>query len=67
VAAYANACAWLATQVNTDGTPLVAAIEILNEPNNGFASYYGGHPLVVDSSQWQQKYVTLANAAYAAI
>ena len=67
VAAYANACAWLATQVNADGTPLVAAIEILNEPNNGFASYYGGYPLVVDSSQWQQKYVTFANAAYAAI
>ena len=67
VAAYANACAWLATQVNADGTPLVAAIEILNEPNNGFASYYGGHPFVVDSSQWQQKYVTFANAAYAAI
>ena len=67
VTAYANACAWLATQINADGTPLVAAIEILNEPNNGFASYYGGRPLVVDSSQWQQKYVTFANAAYAAI
>ena len=67
MAAYANACAWLATQVNADGTPLVAAIEILNEPNNGFASYYGGHPFVVDSSQWQQKYVSFANSAYAAI
>jgi hypothetical protein len=67
VAAYANACAWLATQINADGTPLVAAIEILNEPNNGFASYHGGRPFVVDSSQWQQKYVTFANAAYAAI
>ncbi|HEX3444845.1 MAG TPA: cellulase family glycosylhydrolase [Chthoniobacterales bacterium] len=67
VAAYANACAWLAAQLNADGTPLVAAIEILNEPNNDFASYYGGYPFVVDSSQWQQKYVTLANAAYAAI
>jgi hypothetical protein len=64
VQGFANACAWLAVQTNTDGTPLLAAMEILNEPNNGFQSY---EVSIGRGSYWLQDLTTFTNAAYAAI
>jgi hypothetical protein len=64
VQGFANACAWLAVQTNTDGTPLLAAMEILNEPNNGFQSY---EKSIGRGSCWLQDLTTFTNAAYAAI
>jgi len=63
--AYAAAAGALAGQLMA--FPAVRAIEILNEPNNDYAQHYGGESGVVDSSAWQQKYVTLLNGAYVAI
>ena len=53
--AAAAFCAWLA---KTEG-PKIAAIEVINEPNNDYAAYEG--------STWQSKLVTLTNAIYNAV
>jgi hypothetical protein len=62
--AYAKAAAWLARELAAD----VAAIEILNEPNNfGFRTIYGGswngNEPGGSVSPYLQKYVQMLNAA----
>jgi hypothetical protein len=58
--AYPKAAAWLATQKASDGTPLVAAIEVLNEPNNNPFRNYGG-------TLWREKLTTLTTNTFNAV
>jgi len=51
----ANFCAWLAQYEG----PKIAAIEVINEPNNKFASQVG--------ADWKQVLVTLTTAIYEAV